>query len=702
MSSTAFLPTEIILGVAAFTDIHTLNSLVRTSKWNASLLTPLLYDRGLNFADGRTKCKFLPGREAEVAGLPGEEGDIDARSNWLTDPGAPGRVTSEMLDAASVWKSEFMVQYVLDNVDTAFIVDIGDYDVDRSALELMVMAKNPLIMEMLLARPEVRARFLERGQRGRARGIIFTSNNPDGSTPLSIAVGKSDVISVQMLLDAGADPSPTLYHAASYSSLEVSEIIVKAVKARGGSVSHNMTRYQGTPLHAAAKRGSLEVVGLLLEAGADLWARSCNNLPIHSALEKPVVALKLLRAMLDCDSSVATDWKSEVLRSAIGHPSNIELIEILIDQGADIFACDMPGKTVLGLVEDLARRDYQTGPISLVGELQEVVGAILKADPYIWPQGHINRRLWELAREGPVEGGHLSLLNLLITTGKSALEIGGGDGYFSGVTALHYLCDSFESPCGGTATASSKMVSLLLDHGASISARSDSGATPLLCAVTRDRVDIVRLLLQARPQDPAINMVDRYALSPLAEAASHASPAVVKLLLDAGADVLEVSQYGTALHCASTSSCYNQSMRLLIDAGCPPAAVTASLDTALHRAVSSGCIMAIEILIAAGCGVNMRNSDGETALRLAAKQRDLAAVKELIRVAGDGIVKFDDHGSGDLVCAVLTTWVTSPHRHEAVIKLLVEHGASIHTDCDKCKAPKKQYLEPKKGGFPIL
>jgi hypothetical protein len=73
---------------------------------------------------------------------------------------------------------------------------------------------------------------------------------------------------------------------------------------------------------------------------------------------------------------------------------------------------------------------------------------------------------------------------------------------------------------------------LLLDQGAVIDARDETGRTPLMLAVTQDRVEIVRLLL-ARGADP--NAADATGHTPLQQATKRNLRDVAALLEQAGA-----------------------------------------------------------------------------------------------------------------------------------------------------------------------
>jgi hypothetical protein len=73
---------------------------------------------------------------------------------------------------------------------------------------------------------------------------------------------------------------------------------------------------------------------------------------------------------------------------------------------------------------------------------------------------------------------------------------------------------------------------LLLDQGAVIDARDDAGRTPLMIAVTQDRLEIVRLLL-ARGADP--NAADNTGHTPMQQATKRNLQEIAALLEQAGA-----------------------------------------------------------------------------------------------------------------------------------------------------------------------
>ncbi|XP_068854806.1 LOW QUALITY PROTEIN: B-cell lymphoma 3 protein-like [Aphelocoma coerulescens] len=102
----------------------------------------------------------------------------------------------------------------------------------------------------------------------------------EGLTPLHVAVGSGSRESVLVLLEHGADVDAVdiksgrspLLHAVENNSLEMAELLLQ----RGASV--NAQSYAGcTALHAAAGRGLLGLLRLLLRCGADCGVRNLHN-----------------------------------------------------------------------------------------------------------------------------------------------------------------------------------------------------------------------------------------------------------------------------------------------------------------------------------------------------------------------------------------------------------------------------------------
>ncbi|XP_058716014.1 B-cell lymphoma 3 protein [Poecile atricapillus] len=125
-----------------------------------------------------------------------------------------------------------------------------------------------------------RPRVLRELLRGPGPAPDLQARDYEGLTPLHVAVGSGSRESALVLLEHGADidavdiksgRSPLL-HAVENNSLEMAELLLQ----HGASV--NAQSYAGcTALHAAAGRGLLRLLRLLLRCGADCGLRNLHN-----------------------------------------------------------------------------------------------------------------------------------------------------------------------------------------------------------------------------------------------------------------------------------------------------------------------------------------------------------------------------------------------------------------------------------------
>ena len=197
-----------------------------------------------------------------------------------------------------------------------------------------------------------------------------------------------------------------------------------------------------TALHSAAENGHLEVVRLLLEAGAfcDQATTDDGTTPlILAALEGHLeVARLLLEAGASCDKAATDDGSTALIQAA--EDGHLEMVHLLLEAGA---SCDQ------------AKTSDGTTPLIFAAQ-----------------------------------NGHLQVVRLLLLAGAScdkartsdeatALILASFNGYFGVVRLLLHL----------------EVARLLLEAGASCDmARTSDGATALDCAAQSGHTEIVRLL----------------------------------------------------------------------------------------------------------------------------------------------------------------------------------------------------------------
>jgi hypothetical protein len=153
------------------------------------------------------------------------------------------------------------------------------------------------------------------------------------------------------------------------------------------------------------------------------------------------------------------------------------------------------------------------------------------------------------------------------------------------------------------------IVTLLLNHGASIEAADDEGWRPLAPSVAPGHYDIVRFLIERGANIEAANS---YEWRPLGLAAHYGWSNIVQLLLDRKADP-DAANSGTwtALKSAANEGHYDAA-RLLVEHS-----ANIEAATALHVAVRKEQADMIRLLIGHGAGLSASDEFGFTALHVA-------------------------------------------------------------------------------------
>jgi len=175
--------------------------------------------------------------------------------------------------------------------------------------------------------------------------------------------------------------------------------------------------------------------------------------------------------------------------------------------------------------------------------------------------------------------------------------------------------------------------------------RDENGNSPLLISAYYGRNAMVRVILDqgVRPnvfeacaaglagdvarllkENPKlVNERSHDGWTPLHLAAFFGRLELVKILLDAGAPMMAISNNNEAnlpINAAAAGR-RNDVVRLLVERGCPPDARASDQGyTALHLAANNGDVELIEFLLRSGADRTLRTGAGETAHDLAARQ----------------------------------------------------------------------------------
>lgn len=245
-----------------------------------------------------------------------------------------------------------------------------------------------------------------------------------------------------------------------------------------------------------------------------------------------------------------------------------------------------------------------------------------------------------------------------------------------------------------------EVAAALLDAGADVNARDQSGHTPIFAARSAGVVD---LLLDA---GATVNVAGDRGRTPLHTASLSRHVVVMNRLIESGADVNVQDEVGhTPLHLACSGSpmivvtmtgsewspetarlAKLGAVGILLDAGALPDVPTKTGETPLHAAALTSREHALRLLLAAGADVGARNRFGVTPLHNAVvfPRYGAESVAALLR-AGADVDAVDQSGRTPMTMALKTRDYIHERAErseellqtiDAVIVLLREAGAS--------------------------
>lgn len=367
-----------------------------------------------------------------------------------------------------------------------------------------------------------------------------------------------------------ADPVDAFIAAAAAGDLAAVEGALKA------GVDVNAPRrdgYEGLPrgtrwtaLHAACERARLAVVRRLIAAGANVKVKEYLGVtPLHwAAVRGPLECVKaLLAAGADVNVVCARG------DTPLGNAATIEIARVLLAAGAKV--------NTAGFTPLLKAAKYnRPAMIALLAEH----GARLD-DP----------RAAALHWAGKPEAVRALL--------KAGVRVDLRDA--KGRTALHLTT--------GVWYPKAAAVTLLLAAGADVNAKSPTGSTPLLEALRRRQLEIVRLLLAAGAK---VDVRDGNGDTPLALARQAGAP-FVKLLSGAGAR----DDGRPALHRAAGAGDLAR-VQALLQGGAEVDAIGPGKTTALHLASQAGHAAVVRVLLAAKATVDAKDEQQQAPLHVAA------------------------------------------------------------------------------------
>jgi ankyrin repeat protein len=479
--------------------------------------------------------------------------------------------------------------------------------------------------------------------------------------PLVNAVMKNDVPIARLLLEAGADPNhgmggmpPLLFAGYQHKeemvrlllefgatgTVEVEEVSVPLLESfaavdpgvgelfkremqtdwhdavRTGDIGTVRARLDaeadvdapgtdgGTALMLAALDGSPEMVGLLLERGANVHATSPYKVTalFWAASRGHLDVIRLLLAH-GADINTRTRWKETPLYIAArnGHPIAVTLLR---EAGAPYNLPIAAACEDISAVEDFLR---QGTPVDYAEEdgMTALMGASVR--------------------------GNTALIERLLEQGAS---LNARDSH--GETPIHYAVDSRQLDA----------VRLLLTRGADVNSKNDNGTPPVDSALYADRLPMLRLLLEhgAEVETEQVFGIIEVEKGMKQKFPDYDAAAILTTLFEGGVDTNLRDRNGQPLlYAAVRHRAPLEVLWTLIDHGADLNACIKRENTALQRAVEDGADEYVRLLLEAGADPNAGDS-GITAYDIAVTRGDTEMAAMLAARGGRPSDRLQQHG----------------------------------------------------------
>jgi len=523
------------------------------------------------------------------------------RGNWAVEEAAlAGHV--EIVRLLYAAGAEICLWDAVEVGDAAFVAEVldrGDYLWKDTALE-----------GDLLHQP------VSRGQLEIARLLIdagagVNAAHENRAAPLTRAVAHGHLPLITLLLERGADPDarnqPIRNDTGNGNSplgcavLLGRSDIVEALLTAGAAVNWSPSSEQLTPLAQAASAGHLEIVRMLLEAGADV-----NGSDVNGWTSLCIAAFKGHGEVVEL-LHLAGARPTVRYAAAVGDTA---LLAALLDQGCDRF---------------LEEGENWNDPHWLAARAGHIPTVHLLLDRET--DAHKKKLGGEFALRTAARNGHTELLRDLLARGvdpnaapdlqTSVLAFAASKGYTDVVSVLQEA-GAFVSVWDAIEADDDTLLNEALDRAVEFNELDAA----LLSAVDRGRPDLVRTLLVRGASANAVDDCGRTVLirtlDPLEQEQIEDSQAegdateekraerrrqaraIIELLLDAGADVNMVTDYGETMLMAVVRLGEPQIVRLLLEHGADVNALSRYRQSVVALALESGGEEVVELLRGAG------------------------------------------------------------------------------------------------------
>ncbi|CAG5123491.1 unnamed protein product [Candidula unifasciata] len=369
----------------------------------------------------------------------------------------------------------------------------------------------------------------------------------------------------------------------------------------------SQTKDMDNLLVSASKYGNLEIIGMLLDAGANINCLSDDKkTPLMESKNAEVIYYLVKRgAIVNRYSSAKRDFSSPLTyilsqnSGYCGSDTKETIVEALLKSGARVNGKSCGGRTPLMIA--ISKR-----------ESRNIVQMLLNYGADYNVRDIKGNTIPLLA----VQANKLENIICLLQFSKYSKDILNTQNY-DGLTAVIVASKN----------CNLEAVKCLVDHGADVNIQDMSGNTALLHALTNVGDEDGQILTTLISAGSNVNHQNSAGVSPLMSAVEKCKPNVVKLLINLGADVNSVSKktlrHRTAISFLPNTS-YLSKMTLdcmnLLDQGARASYLSPSI---LHKLILQDSIHFIPQLIQCGLGPSEVPSSDITCYSVVAYNPDI-------------------------------------------------------------------------------